>query len=128
MQDLLDKKLKACDKRAAAYGPLRESWAAATLRLDAHRQVFETLINSMTTYRPVLTRIRQQYDAALDEALKVSYEGVHMQVCTPALRLLHALLKYCTESHKAHSPQPRATRASAGGAVVGGGEAGCSGG
>jgi hypothetical protein len=33
----------------------------------------------MTTYRPIMIRIRKHYDQALDEALKVSYEHVHMQ-------------------------------------------------
>lgn len=78
-QELLEKKLHAAKEQAEAYGPVRAGWAASTLRLDAYRQVFETLINSMTTYRPIMTRIRKHYDKALDEALKVSFEHVHMQ-------------------------------------------------
>ena len=73
MQEVLEKKLVAADQRAASFGPLQTDWAGSTLRTDAYRQVFELLINSMTTYKHILLTIRQQYDAALDHALKASY-------------------------------------------------------
>lgn len=79
LQALLGKKLESAQERATTHGPIRSQWAVATLRLDAYRQVFETLINSMTTYKPVLQRIRNQYDTALDEALKTTYEHIHMR-------------------------------------------------
>jgi hypothetical protein len=79
LQALLRKKLDSAEKRAKTHGPIRCQWVTATLRLDAYRQVFETLINSMTTYKPVLQRIRKQYDIALDEALKTTYEHIHMR-------------------------------------------------
>ena len=73
MQEVLEKKVVAADQRAASFGPLQTDWAASTLRTDAHRHVFEMLINSMTTYKYILLTIRKHYDAALDQALKASY-------------------------------------------------------
>jgi chromosome segregation ATPase len=49
------------------------------LRLDAYRQVFDILINSMTTYKPVLRQIRKHYDAALENAMKTSFENMHLR-------------------------------------------------
>jgi Translin-associated factor X-interacting N-terminus len=74
LQAMLQQKLDAAATSAATYGLLRTKWAESTLRLDAHRQVFEVLIISMATYKPVLLNIRRQYDESLDEALKASYE------------------------------------------------------
>lgn len=49
------------------------------LRLDAYRQVFDILINSMTTYKPVLRKIRKHYDASLENALKTSFDNMHLR-------------------------------------------------
>lgn len=48
-------------------------------RLDAYRQAFEAFIHSFTTYRPLLLRIKAQYDAALDDALESMQENIHMR-------------------------------------------------
>jgi hypothetical protein len=79
VQEFLDKKLKVADERALAYGPIRSGWAASMLRLDAYRQVFEVLINSMTTYKPILRKIKKQYDMAVEDALKTFFENIHMR-------------------------------------------------
>ena len=75
MQALLRRKLEAAASNSAMYGQLRSRWAESTLRLDAHRCVFDVLVNSMTTYKPILAEIKQAYDDALDEALKSAYEN-----------------------------------------------------
>jgi hypothetical protein len=49
------------------------------LQLDAYRQVFDILINSMTTYKPVLQRIRKNYDTALESAMKSSFDNMHLR-------------------------------------------------
>lgn len=49
------------------------------LRLDAYRQVFDILINSMTTYKPILRQIRKHYDAALENAVKTSFDNMHLR-------------------------------------------------
>jgi chromosome segregation ATPase len=79
MQAILERKLASAEKVAQAYGPMRAGWAASMLRLDAYRQVFEALVNSMTTYKPLLTRIKREYDSALEEALKSSYQNIQMR-------------------------------------------------
>lgn len=43
---------------------------AANLRLDAHRQVFEAFIQAFTTYRPLLRRIKDEYEQVLDDGLR----------------------------------------------------------
>lgn len=79
VQAILERKLASAEKVAAAYGPMRAGWAASMLRLDAYRQVFEALVNSMTTYKPLLVRVKREYDAALEEALKSSYQNIQMR-------------------------------------------------
>lgn len=79
LQAILERKLASAEKLAAAYGPMRAGWAASMLRLDAYRQVFEALVNSMTTYKPLLMRIKHEYDIALEDALKSSYQNIQMR-------------------------------------------------
>lgn len=57
----------------AALRPVRLSayhtpTADAFTRMDAHRQTFHALVNALTTYRPVMLRVKQAYDAMLDRA------------------------------------------------------------
>lgn len=42
-------------------------------------QVFAMFISSMTTYRPLLLRIKQAYDPALEDATGSAYDHVHLQ-------------------------------------------------
>ena len=43
------------------------------------KQVFDAFLHSFTTYRSVLSRIKNEYDAALDDALASIYDNVHMR-------------------------------------------------
>merc|ERR1719284_1937139 len=52
---------------------------AANLRLDAHRQVFEAFIQAFTTYRPLLRRIKDEYEQVLDDGLRASHENIVMR-------------------------------------------------
>jgi len=52
---------------------------AANLHLDAHRQCFELFINAFSTYRPLLQRIKAQFDAALDDALKSEQHNIELR-------------------------------------------------
>jgi hypothetical protein len=61
----------------------RLSCVAVLVRLDAYRQAFEAFIHSFTTYRPLLLRIKSQYDAALDDALESAQENIHMRCDAP---------------------------------------------
>lgn len=42
-------------------------------------QVFDAFLHSFTTYRPLLMRVKSEYDAALDDALSSLYDNVHMK-------------------------------------------------
>ncbi len=42
-------------------------------------QVFDAFLHSFTTYRSILMRIKNEYDAALDDALASVYDNVHMR-------------------------------------------------
>jgi hypothetical protein len=42
-------------------------------------QLFHMFIASMTTYRPLLLRIKQAYDTALEDAAGSAYDHVHLQ-------------------------------------------------
>ena len=50
-----------------------------TLTLEAYRQTFEAFINAFSTYRPLLTRVKDHYDRALDQALRSEHENVHLR-------------------------------------------------
>lgn len=41
--------------------------------------MFEILINAMTTYKPILKKIKRQYDWALEDAMKTSFENIHLK-------------------------------------------------
>ena len=46
---------------------------------NPNMQVFEILVNAMTTYKPLLKRIKRQYDRALEDAMKSSFENIHLK-------------------------------------------------
>ena len=79
LQALLARKLNAANEKAQRYGPVQSGWAASMLRLDVYRQVFDILINSMTTYKPVLRKIRKYYDTSLENAVKTSFDNMHLR-------------------------------------------------
>lgn len=58
----------------AAAGP-----GAASLVLEAHRQVFESFLAGMTTYRPLLLRVKAAYDPALRDAAAAVYDNVQLR-------------------------------------------------
>eukprot|EP00873_Tetraselmis_striata_P044925 jgi/Tetstr1/465189/TSEL_000861.t1 len=81
LEYLLDEKLKVADTLSLPYGQSASGpqAGASNMRLDAYRQAFEAFIHSFTTYRPLLLRIKAQYDAALDDALESMQENIHMR-------------------------------------------------
>ena len=46
---------------------------------NPNMQVFEILVNAMTTYKPLLKRIKRQYDRALEDAMKSSFENINLK-------------------------------------------------
>ena len=85
------------------------------LRLDAYRQAFDALVNSLTTYKPLLTRLKAEYDAALEDALRSSYENIHMRAALAVSeaqlgKVVDAALQVCVGCARGHpaaaQPQP----------------------
>ncbi|WIA19316.1 hypothetical protein OEZ85_003949 [Tetradesmus obliquus] len=87
-------RLEAClhqAKHAAASLQVHSnSWGAAKLDVDVYRQVFHMFIASMTTYRPLLLRIQQAYDVALQDAAGSAYDYVHLQTELSMMPQRHA--------------------------------------
>jgi len=92
LESLLAEKLRLSEKLSAANhgaeaqsprgSPGKERPArngAMNMRLDAFRECFDAFINAFSTYRPLLARIKEQYDAALDHALKSEHENVYLR-------------------------------------------------
>ncbi|KXZ47084.1 hypothetical protein GPECTOR_38g321 [Gonium pectorale] len=75
LEALLEEKLSLVER----LGNGNKGFAAAQLRADAFRQVFDAFLHSFTTYRSLLLRIKQEYDVALDDALASLYDNVHMK-------------------------------------------------
>ncbi|KAG2448875.1 hypothetical protein HYH02_006224 [Chlamydomonas schloesseri] len=75
LEALLEEKLGLVER----LGNGNKGFAAAQLRTDAFRQVFDAFLHSFTTYRSLLLRIKQEYDVALDDALASLYDNVHMK-------------------------------------------------
>eukprot|EP00798_Chlamydomonas_sp_ICE-L_P024113 gene24113-9688_t len=74
LETLLEEKLKLVDK----LGAKDDGFAAKQLRTDAHRQAFDAFINSFTTYRSLLMKIKREYDLALDDALAALYDNYNL--------------------------------------------------
>uniref|UniRef100_A0A7S1T9R7 Translin-associated factor X-interacting protein 1 N-terminal domain-containing protein n=1 Tax=Tetraselmis chuii TaxID=63592 RepID=A0A7S1T9R7_9CHLO len=81
LEHLLQEKLRMADTLSLPYNASASNpqAGASNIRLDAYRQAFEAFIHSFTTYRPLLLRIKSQYDAALDDALESAQENIHMR-------------------------------------------------
>mmetsp|Transcript_13958 Transcript_13958/g.16846 ORF Transcript_13958/g.16846 Transcript_13958/m.16846 type:complete len:340 (-) Transcript_13958:919-1938(-) len=89
----LEEKLRQSDRlvnasksnggKGSRVPPPRQS--AINMRLDAHRQCLELFINAFSTYRPLLQRIKEQYDMALDVALKSEQENMQLRADLMAL-------------------------------------------
>ena len=60
---------------------------SGALALEAHRAVFDAFINAFTTYRPLLTKVKEHYDRALDRALRSEHENVQMRSELKAIEL-----------------------------------------
>ncbi|PNH07977.1 hypothetical protein TSOC_005506 [Tetrabaena socialis] len=75
LEALLEEKLSLVER----LGNGNKGFAAAQLRTDAFRQVFDAFLHSFTTYRSLLLRVKQEYDVALDDALASLYDNVHMR-------------------------------------------------
>lgn len=103
LESLLAEKLRLTEKLAEVStrqgrrghgggdrGPTGERWYGdedegggydpnGSLTLEAYRQTFEAFINAFSTYRPLLTRVKDHYDRALDQALRSEHENVHLR-------------------------------------------------
>ena len=78
----------------AAYGPNNHrTLATANLVLDAHRQAFEAFIHSFTTYRPLLLKVKEAYEEALQDALSSQADNIHMKA---QLAVLHQRKVSCS--------------------------------
>ncbi|KAF5834784.1 flagellar associated protein [Dunaliella salina] len=75
LEAFLDERLAVVDR----VGSNSKGYAAAKMRTDAHQQVFDAFLHSFTTYRSLLTRIKNEYDRSLDDALRSVFDNVHMQ-------------------------------------------------
>jgi len=91
LETLLQERLRVSEKLAS---PANRSGGdqytggnrgAANMRLDAHRHVLEAFIQSFTTYRPLLMKVKGEYDRALDAALRSEHENIHMRAELAAL-------------------------------------------
>jgi len=49
--------------------------------------VFDAFINAFTTYRPLLTKVKEHYDRSLDRALRSEHENVQMRSELKAMEL-----------------------------------------
>lgn len=91
LETLLQERLRVSEKLASpANRSGGDQYAgghrgAANMRLDAHRHVLEAFIQSFTTYRPLLMKVKGEYDRALDAALRSEHENIHMRAELAAL-------------------------------------------
>lgn len=87
LEAMLTEKVRAAERMVMSTHPAgdkrgtgaQRSLGAANLRLDAHRQVFEAFIQAFTTYRPLLRRIKDEYEEVLDDAIRSSHENIVMR-------------------------------------------------
>lgn len=75
LEALLEDKLKLIDRLGAGS----DGFAAKQLRTDAYRQAFDAFINSFTTYRSLLMKVKREYDLALDDALASLYDNYNLR-------------------------------------------------
>eukprot|EP00878_Enallax_costatus_P041414 GHUV01048172.1.p1 GENE.GHUV01048172.1~~GHUV01048172.1.p1 ORF type:complete len:101 (+),score=15.27 GHUV01048172.1:249-551(+) len=71
------------------------------------------LISSMTTYRPLLLRIKQAYEAALVDAIASAYDHVHLQAELSLMPHKHVSSSTARHLHPAWSATSCSTRAAA---------------
>lgn len=79
LEIMLSDKLRAAEKLSTPGGTLGKAPVAANMSLDAHRQCFDAFIQAFNTYKPLLNKIKQEYDTALDAALRAEHENIHMR-------------------------------------------------
>ena len=79
LEQMLSEKLRANERMVSGPSHGKGSKSAANLRLDAHRQVFEAFVQAFATYKPLLSRIKNEYDAILDDSLRSAHENVVMR-------------------------------------------------
>ena len=89
LESLLQEKLRQTGKLAeaktgrwgaASHEPIEDAYdPSGVLALEAHRQTFEAFINAFATYRPLLEKVKDHYDRALDAALKTEHENVFLR-------------------------------------------------
>ena len=77
LESLLAEKLRLTEKLTESSGADAE--ATDALQLEAYRQTFEAFINAFSTYRPLLTRVKEHYDRALDRALRSERENATLR-------------------------------------------------
>ena len=90
LESLLAEQLRLSEKLASVKGGIHGADyrdESGALALEAHRAVFDAFINAFTTYRPLLTKVKEHYDRALDRALRSEHENVQMRSELKAMEL-----------------------------------------
>jgi hypothetical protein len=90
LESLLSEQLRLSEKLASVKGGIHGSDyrdESGALALEAHRAVFDAFINAFTTYRPLLTKVKEHYDRSLDRALRSEHENVQMRSELKAIEL-----------------------------------------
>ena len=90
LESLLSEQLRLSEKLASVKGGIHGSDyrdESGALALEAHRAVFDAFINAFTTYRPLLTKVKEHYDRSLDRALRSEHENVQMRSELKAMEL-----------------------------------------
>ncbi|GMH41889.1 hypothetical protein BSKO_09799 [Bryopsis sp. KO-2023] len=79
LEAILEEKLKSARQTIALLGPEEPGYSTSFLECSAYRHVFDAFIQSFTTYRPLLLKIKREYDHAFEDALKAAHENVRMR-------------------------------------------------
>ncbi|KAL3139979.1 hypothetical protein ABBQ38_004266 [Trebouxia sp. C0009 RCD-2024] len=75
--------------------------AAACLTLDVYRQVFDAFIDGFAAYRPLLTQVKDSYDAALKQGLQCALENMDLRAELAAAADVQANAVSLARSHSA---------------------------
>lgn len=75
--------------------------AAACLKLDVYRQVFDAFIAGFEAYRPLLTQVKDSYDAALKQGLQCALENINLRADLAAAADVQADAVNLARSHSA---------------------------
>lgn len=117
LEAILADKLFNAGRTARLLGPEGPGYSTCLLECQAYRQAFDAFIQSFTTYRPLLMKIKKEYDVAFEDALKAAHENIHMRadlveaqrqrvlkyldvlIALEATTLFHWHLQHCSAVH-----------------------------